>query len=136
LHDATRLFYEQFDELFKERHSIRNFRREKIDRSLLVEIAQHSVLASMHAFNLRVIIVDDEDLINRLDQAIAANCRWIYIGNNKTALSKASSQYVLAKRNQFNFWRSRKIYFEKIVYVTIYTEPRTILAQKELPLYI
>ena len=45
---------------------------------MLEEIAQYGGFAPTHAFNLRAIIVDDDDLIACLDQAIVANCRWIY----------------------------------------------------------
>jgi nitroreductase/NAD-dependent dihydropyrimidine dehydrogenase PreA subunit len=69
---------EQLDELFKERRSIRRFKRKKIERALLEEIGQYGGYAPTHAFSLRVIIVDDEALIATLDQAIVANCRWIY----------------------------------------------------------
>lgn len=69
---------EQLDELFKERRSIRYFKRDKIHRTLLEEIAQYGAYAPTHAFSLRVIIVDNEALIDSLDQAIVANCRWIY----------------------------------------------------------
>ena len=69
---------EQLEELFKERRSIRSFKREKIDRALLEEIVRYGIYAPTHNFNLRVIIVDDEALITTLDQAIVANCRWIY----------------------------------------------------------
>jgi nitroreductase/NAD-dependent dihydropyrimidine dehydrogenase PreA subunit len=69
---------EQLDELFKERRSIRRFKRQKVDRCLLEEIARYGSYAPTHAFNLRAIIVDDETLIATLDQAIVANCRWIY----------------------------------------------------------
>jgi nitroreductase/Pyruvate/2-oxoacid:ferredoxin oxidoreductase delta subunit len=69
---------EQLDELFKERRSIRRFKRKKIERPLLEEIGQYGGYAPTHAFCLRVIIVDDEALIATLDQAIVANCRWLY----------------------------------------------------------
>jgi len=69
---------EQLDELFKERRSIRKFKRKKIDRSLLEEIAQYGGFAPTHAFNLRALIVDDDSLIDQLDLAIVENCRWVY----------------------------------------------------------
>ncbi len=69
---------EQLDELFKERRSIRRFKRKKIERPLLEEIASYGAYAPTHAFNLRVIIVDDETLIESLSQAIVENCRRIY----------------------------------------------------------
>ena len=48
---------EQLNELFKERRSIRRFKREKIERALLEEIGQYGGYAPTHAFSLRVIIV-------------------------------------------------------------------------------
>jgi nitroreductase/NAD-dependent dihydropyrimidine dehydrogenase PreA subunit len=69
---------EQLDELFKERRSIRRFKRKKIERALLEEIGQYGIYAPSHALSLRVIIMDDEALIATLDQVIVANCRWIY----------------------------------------------------------
>lgn len=69
---------EQLDELFKERRSIRRFKKTKIDRTLLEEIAQCGAYAPTHNFNLRVIVVDDEELIASLSQAVLDYCRWIY----------------------------------------------------------
>jgi nitroreductase/NAD-dependent dihydropyrimidine dehydrogenase PreA subunit len=69
---------EQLDELFRERRSIRRFKRDKIDRALLEEIALYGGYAPTHAFSLRAIIVDDGDLIAALDQTIVGNCRWIH----------------------------------------------------------
>ena len=68
----------QLDELFKERRSIRHFKRKKIDRGVLQEIASYGIYAPTHAFQLRVVIVDDESLIACLDQAIVENCRLIF----------------------------------------------------------
>ncbi|MFZ6027409.1 MAG: nitroreductase family protein [Chloroflexota bacterium] len=69
---------DQLDELFKERRSIRNFKREKIDRALLQEIAGYGAYAPTHAFSLRAVLVDEEYLIAILDQTIVNYCRWIY----------------------------------------------------------
>ena len=69
---------EQLDELFKERRSIRRFKRKKIERAKLGEIAHTGIYAPTHAFNLRAVIVDDDALIASLDQAIVENCRLIH----------------------------------------------------------
>ena len=69
---------ESLDELFKERRSIRLFKREKIDLALLAEIAGYGGYAPTHAFHLRAIVVDDDALIALLDQVIMDNCRWLY----------------------------------------------------------
>jgi nitroreductase/NAD-dependent dihydropyrimidine dehydrogenase PreA subunit len=70
---------EQLDELFKERRSIRRFKRDKIDRSLLAEMVSYGIYAPTHAFHLRAIVVDDEALIAVLDQAIVSYCRWLHL---------------------------------------------------------
>jgi nitroreductase len=69
---------EQLAELFRERRSIRRFKREKIDRALLEEIVCYGGYAPTHAFSLSAIIVDDDALIAVLDQTIVNTCRWIY----------------------------------------------------------
>jgi nitroreductase len=62
----------QLDGLFKERRSIRLFKRGKIDRALLAEIVSYGVHAPTPAYALRIIAVDDTTLIAAIDQAIAA----------------------------------------------------------------
>ena len=58
-HDRARLpSAEQLDELFKERRSVRFFRREKIARDLLEEIVGYSIYAPTNNHDLRVIVVD------------------------------------------------------------------------------
>ena len=42
---------EQLDELFRERRSIRRFKRQKVNRALLEEIAHYGGYAPTHAFN-------------------------------------------------------------------------------------
>jgi nitroreductase/NAD-dependent dihydropyrimidine dehydrogenase PreA subunit len=69
---------EALDELFKERRSIRRFKRDKVDRGLLAEIAGYGGYAPTHNFRLRAIVVDDDALIALLDQALVSYCRWIY----------------------------------------------------------
>ncbi len=69
---------EQIDELLKERRTIRSFKSEKIDRSLLEEIAGYAIYSPTHNFNMRVIIIDDEQLINDIDKAIFRFATRIY----------------------------------------------------------
>jgi nitroreductase/Pyruvate/2-oxoacid:ferredoxin oxidoreductase delta subunit len=61
---------EQLEELFKERRTIRYFRRDKIDRTLLEEIVGYGVYAPTNNFELRAIVVDDEETIDDLDLII------------------------------------------------------------------
>ena len=68
----------QLDELFKERRSVRAFKKERIDRQLLEEIAGYGIYAPTHNFSLRLIIVDDEATIAFLDQTLFTVISQIY----------------------------------------------------------
>ncbi len=69
--DQTRLpFPEQLDELFKERRTTRFFKKDKIDRSLLEEIVSYGIYAPTNNYNLRAVIVDNQETIQELDQTI------------------------------------------------------------------
>ena len=59
---------EQLDELFKERRSLRFFKRKKIDRALLEEIVGYGIYAPTNNYDLRAIVVDDEEIIAELDR--------------------------------------------------------------------
>ncbi len=59
---------EQLDELFKQRRTIRFFKDEKIDRTLLEEIARYGVYAPTNNYDLRGIVVDDEEIMAELDR--------------------------------------------------------------------
>lgn len=69
-------------ELLMERRTVRDFTGKKIDRSLLEEIAGYAIYAPTHDFNLRIIIIDDESLIKRIDSLIlnfSLNLyKWVY----------------------------------------------------------
>ncbi|MEI6751544.1 MAG: nitroreductase family protein [Paludibacter sp.] len=60
----------QLAELLKERRTIRDFTKQPIDKSLLEEIAGYALYAPTHDFNMRVLIVDDETIINQIDALI------------------------------------------------------------------
>jgi len=61
---------EQLDELFKERRTIRFFKEDKIDRPLLEEIVGYGIYAPTNNYDLRAIVVDDEEIIEALDQIL------------------------------------------------------------------
>jgi nitroreductase/NAD-dependent dihydropyrimidine dehydrogenase PreA subunit len=70
-YDETRLpSPEQLDELFKERRTIRFFKENKIDRTLIEEIVGYGIYAPTHNFELRAIVVDDEEIIELLDEVL------------------------------------------------------------------
>jgi nitroreductase/NAD-dependent dihydropyrimidine dehydrogenase PreA subunit len=69
---------EQLDELFKQRRSIRSYKKTKIDRTLLEEIINYGIYAPTHNAGLRAIVVDDEETIETLDQILLRCISMIY----------------------------------------------------------
>jgi nitroreductase/NAD-dependent dihydropyrimidine dehydrogenase PreA subunit len=70
-YDETRLpSPEQLDELFKERRTLRFFKGDKIDRPLLEEIVGYGIYAPTNNYDLRAIVVDDEEIIGELDRIL------------------------------------------------------------------
>jgi nitroreductase/NAD-dependent dihydropyrimidine dehydrogenase PreA subunit len=70
-YDETRLpSPEQLKELFKERRTIRFFKKSKMDRTLLEEIVRYGIYAPTHSFNFRAVVVDDEEIIELLDEVL------------------------------------------------------------------
>jgi ferredoxin len=69
---------EQLDELFKERRTIRFFKEEKIDRTLLEEIVGYGIYAPTNNYDLRAIVVDDEEIIEALDRILLQSVSRIY----------------------------------------------------------
>lgn len=60
----------QLDELFKERRTIREFKKENVERELLEEIVEYGIYAPTHNFDMRSIIVDDNSIIEQIDKVI------------------------------------------------------------------
>ena len=58
------------DELLKERRSIRDFKKDKIDRAILEQIVSYASYAPTHNFNFRAIVIDDPDIIGKVETAI------------------------------------------------------------------
>lgn len=70
---------EQMDELFRERRTIRDFTAQKIDQHQLEEIAGIAIYAPTHDFNLRTIIIDDENIIAMADSLILKFSKRLYL---------------------------------------------------------
>lgn len=68
----------QLDELFKQRRTKRFFKDQKPDRQVLEEIISYGVYAPTHNFNFRVIVVDDERLLNEIDTVVFQYNKKIY----------------------------------------------------------
>ena len=69
---------DQLSELFRERRSVRVFKKTEIERALLEEIAANGVYAPTHNHVFKVIIVDNPALIAELNETILKVNRWIY----------------------------------------------------------
>ena len=69
---------EQLDELFKERRTIRFFKKDRIDRKLLEEIVGYGTYAPTNNFNLRAVVVDDPEVIKEMEQIILRLISRIY----------------------------------------------------------
>ena len=78
-YDRTRLpTVDQLDELFKERRTIRLFKRDRVDRALLEEIVGYGIYAPTNNYALRAIVVDDPDVMVELDRVLLQFVARIY----------------------------------------------------------
>jgi nitroreductase len=66
------------EELFRERRTIRDFKNQKMDQRQLEEIAAVAIYAPTHDFNLRTIIIDDENIIAMADSLILKFSKRLY----------------------------------------------------------
>ncbi len=73
---------DQIDELLRERRTIRDYTGRGIDRSILEEITEYLVYAPTHNFNFRIMIIDDEQMIEFIDSIILKfalkTYKWFY----------------------------------------------------------
>jgi nitroreductase/NAD-dependent dihydropyrimidine dehydrogenase PreA subunit len=69
---------EQLDELLKERRTIRFFKEDRIDRELLEEIVGYGIYAPTNNYELRAIVVDDDEIIKALDRVLLRYVSRIY----------------------------------------------------------
>jgi nitroreductase len=78
-YDRTRLpSAEQLEELFKQRRTIRLFRPDKIDRTLVEEIVGYGIYAPTNNYALRAIVVDDPVTIEWFDAIIMRSVARLY----------------------------------------------------------
>ena len=60
----------QVRELLMERRTIRDYTDKKIERAILQEVTDLAIYAPTHNFNLRAVIIDDDQIINEVDSLI------------------------------------------------------------------
>jgi nitroreductase/NAD-dependent dihydropyrimidine dehydrogenase PreA subunit len=68
----------QLDELFKQRRSIRSYKKDKIDRALLEEMVNYGIYAPTHNYGFRAVVVDDEEIIEALDRILVRFVSMVY----------------------------------------------------------
>jgi nitroreductase/NAD-dependent dihydropyrimidine dehydrogenase PreA subunit len=139
-YDKTRLpSPEQLDELFKERRTVRFFKKDRVDRAILKEIVGYGIYAPTNNYNLRVIVVDDQEIIEALDRILMQFVSRIYkvvfkpkivfnlirritpALDKRIALSEASAQYALynmilyaqAKGIGSSLWGAAEIFLDR-----------------------
>lgn len=61
---------QELDELFKQRRSIRFFKEERIDRSVLSRTVRYGAYAPTNNHDMRAVIVDDREILETLEQAV------------------------------------------------------------------
>ena len=61
---------QELDELFKQRRSIRFFKKDRIDRSLLSKTVRYGANAPTNNHDMRAVIVDDRGIIETLEQTV------------------------------------------------------------------
>jgi nitroreductase/NAD-dependent dihydropyrimidine dehydrogenase PreA subunit len=77
--DAARLpSPKQLDELFKQRRSIRAYKKDRIERALLEEIVNYGIYAPTHNYSFSAIVVDDEAVIEALDRILMRFVSMVY----------------------------------------------------------
>jgi NAD-dependent dihydropyrimidine dehydrogenase PreA subunit/nitroreductase len=101
---------EQLDELLKERRTIRFFREDKIDRSLLEEIVAYGIYAPTNNYHLQAIIVDDEATIALLDRICTETAARIY-----GLIYKPKLVFGLLSRLTSSLKETDKVKFEHVI---------------------
>jgi len=107
-YDETRLpSPEQLDELFKERRTIRFFKRDRVDRTLLEEIVGYGIYAPTNNYDLRAIVVDDEEIIGKLDRILLK-----YVSRTYNVVFKPKIVFNLIRRMTPALQRKDKVKME------------------------
>ena len=68
----------QMDELFKQRRTIRYFKNEKPSRTLVKEVINYGAYAPTHFHDFRIIVVDDQNQLDKIDQTVYLFNKKIY----------------------------------------------------------
>jgi len=68
----------QLEELFKQRRTVRVFKKNRIERALLKEIVAFGIYAPTNNYDLRAILIDDPIIIDSLDEIILNQVTFLY----------------------------------------------------------
>jgi nitroreductase len=134
--DGARLpLPEQLDELFKQRRSIRVYKKAKIDRALIEEIVSYGIYAPTHSFEMRTIVVDDEETMETLDRILMRFISMVYnvayrpkiVGVLASMMGGLAQEYVLNK-NKIESALERGFAFHRTAVIVF------IVGDKKIPL--
>jgi formate hydrogenlyase subunit 6/NADH:ubiquinone oxidoreductase subunit I len=69
---------DQLEELLKERRTIRRFKPKSIDQARLTKIAEIGKCAPTNNYDLRLILIDDPDIMRQMDEIIMREVRLLH----------------------------------------------------------
>ena len=69
---------DQMDELLKQRRTVRNFKAEKVARAVLEKLATYAAYAPTHSHSFRLVIIDDNGIMDIMDNALTRYTSRIY----------------------------------------------------------
>ena len=96
----------QVAELLMERRTIRDFANKRIERPLLEEITGFAIYAPTHDFNLKAVIIDDEQIISQIDNLILRFSIKVYRWLFRTAVIHSLIK-IFTPSMEFEFLKTR-----------------------------
>jgi nitroreductase/NAD-dependent dihydropyrimidine dehydrogenase PreA subunit len=69
---------DQMDELLKQRRTVRHFKAKKVPRAVFEKLAEYAVYAPTHSHSFRLVIIDDDGIMDVMDNALTRYTSRIY----------------------------------------------------------
>jgi nitroreductase len=128
---------DQIDELLGERRTIRDFKKDRIDRELLQKIVSYAGYAPTHNFKLRAIVIDDPEIIQKIDSIIFLFVRRLHQFVYKPKVIHWLVR-VFAPKTEFEFLKAKPKLEKSIergrAFKTIPAALLMIVGEKQIPL--
>lgn len=96
----------QIGELFRERRTCRDFSDKPIDRALLEQIVSIAICSPTHNYNLRIIIIDDPKIIEKVDTIILRFVKQLYYWVHKPQWIKTLVKLV-APSSEYEYLKAK-----------------------------